>query len=847
MKSTTLLAFALGSLMLVPAVAVAQSSIAGQVIDNTGGVLPGVTVEAASPALIEGSRVAITDGTGQYNIVNLRPGIYTLTFTLTGFGTQVREELALAADFAMSIDVTLAVGAVEETVRVSGESPVIDVRQVQRTVVMTREVQEALPTGRSLWSYGALVPGVKIHKPDVGGTAGAQQSFMFGRGLGAEHTTVEVDGLMVNTMITDGLFQAYLNPMMTAETSFTISGIGAETQLGGIRINMIPQEGGNQFSGSFFAGGTPNGGWQADNWNERLGELGVSEDEGVPHIDRIYDFNASVGGPIVRDRLWFFSSARRNIINNRVLNSTKRDGSPGIDDNSLTSATTRLTLQIDDRNKFSVMFDKVRKRRFHLHRPGDDVDTASQLQTSPHYDTGTAKWTSTMSTRLLAEFGFSLVYEDADPGYQEGLKQQRPDGFLQCFSSPCFPPVGSAEANLQLPGGSPWYSVVNRDDNWLNLEYGATEQEESNYSHRWTWTGSVSYVTGSHNIKVGFMNTMGQNRNARSGNGNLFQVYTGQPDPNGRILDFIGPNHFAARQNNAAGLPPGLTGLANAVTVYNSPVTSTIDLDYNTGIYAQDSWTLDRLTLNYALRMDIARTSVPEVPKPGGRFTPTITYPGIELPRLGPDWSPRLSVAYDLFGDAKTALKFGYNRYVESVGNQFPDRYAPAGIDFDTRPWFDAHLLADSSAPSGLDPYGTNGDDIAQDWEIGPSSDASFGLFETDRPDPNIQREYNTLYSVEIQQELRPGLSMSAAFLRRSYHDTYSGDNLLRSFANFGALPDGSLDPNAPASSSFQFLRPAPYVGAITIFNIDPAARTLVNELDRTRGPGSTTSTTVSS
>ncbi|MCH7748867.1 MAG: TonB-dependent receptor, partial [Acidobacteria bacterium] len=341
-------------LLLVPAVVAAQSVIAGQVTDNTGGVLPGVTVEAASPALIEQSRLAVTDGTGQYSIVNLRPGTYTLTFTLPGFGTQVRDELVLIADFTMNIDIALSVGAVEETVTVSGESPVVDVQQVQRTEVLTREVQEALPTGRSLWSYALLVPGVKVHKPDVGGTSGAQQSVMFGRGLGGQHTTVEVDGLMVNTMIDDGQFQAYLNPMMTAETSFTTSGIGAETQLGGLRINMIPQEGGNLFSGSFFGGGTPNGGWQADNWNQRLGDMNVKEDAGVPHIQRIYDFNAAVGGPIFRDKLWFFSSVRRNIINSQVLNSTKRDGSPGIDDNSLTSAMTRLTWQMSSAKSHST-------------------------------------------------------------------------------------------------------------------------------------------------------------------------------------------------------------------------------------------------------------------------------------------------------------------------------------------------------------------------------------------------------------------------------------------------------------------------------------------------------------
>ena len=302
---------AAGSLMVFPAVAAAQSSFAGQVTDNTGGVLPGVTVEASSPALIEGSRIAITDGAGLYNIIDLRPGTYAISFTLPGFGTQIRDQLELPADVPLTIDVAMSVGGIEETVTVSGEAPVVDVQQVQRVEVLTREVQEAIPTGRSMWSYALLIPGVKVHKPDVGGTSGAQQSTMTGRGLDGRHTTVQMDGIMNNTLIDDGQFQAYLNPMLSAETSYTTTGINAETQTGGLRINMIPAEGGNNFSGQFFGGGTPSQ-LTSKNWNHRMGAIGIQED-GLPEIVRIYDFNAAVGGPLFRDRLWFFSTARRNV------------------------------------------------------------------------------------------------------------------------------------------------------------------------------------------------------------------------------------------------------------------------------------------------------------------------------------------------------------------------------------------------------------------------------------------------------------------------------------------------------------------------------------------------------
>ena len=825
-------------LLMAPAAALAQSSISGQVTDNTGGVLPGVTVEASSPDMIEGSRVVVTDGTGQYNVTNLRPGTFSVTFTLPGFGTQVRDELVLAAGFAMDIDVAMSVGALEESVTVSGESPVVDVQQVQRTEVLTREVQEALPTGRSTWSYASLIPGVKIQKPDVGGISGAQQNVMFGRGANVADTSVEIDGLMVNTLIGDGGWQGYFNPMMTAETSYTTSGITAETQLGGLRINMIPQEGGNQFSGSFFGGGTSRG-MQGNNFNDRLQQLGVANEDSVPHVARIYDFNGSVGGPIVRDKLWFFSSARRNVLDNQVINSFKRDGSPGIDDNSITSAMSRLTWQINERNKFSIMFDKVRKRRFHVHGSGDDWQTSSASWTSPHYDTGTAKWTSAVSSRMLLEFGMALTYEDWDPSYQEGQKRERPTGFLQCLSTPCFPAVGSAEANLQI--SDEWYSLNNHDDNYLGVEFNNNEFEFNNYPHRYAMAGSMSYVTGSHNFKVGMTNTYGSKRRSQSSNSNLYQVYNAVPNAFGLTVPFIGPASafFDPVTGNQA-------GTADEVLVYNDPTSNGVGLDYNGGIYAQDSWTIDKLTMNYGARMDWAANSIAEQSKPGGRFTPDVFYPEVPLPSFGPDISPRLSVAYDVFGNAQTALKASFGRYYEAVGAGFPERYTAAIGASDRRDWFDAHLLADGSGASGLNPYGTNNDNIAQDWEIGPLNSSTFGTRFTDVPcsegltasadvfptvaagtslcDRSVQRMYNDMITIGISQEVADGISVSLEWRRRAYHDSDSGDNPIRNFSDYG--------------SSIFLARPAPFLGSIEVFNIDPSARTRNLELDRTRGDG---------
>ncbi len=860
MRFGRFLAVAAAVLLLAPAVAVAQSLIAGAVTDDTGGVLPGVTVEASSDVLIEGSRVVFTDGTGSYTIIDLRPGEYAVTFTLPGFGSLVRDELILGADVALPLDAVLSVGSVEETITVSGETPVVDVQQVQRIEVLTRETQEAIPTGRSMWSYALLIPGVKVHKPDVGGTAGVQQSEMLGRGLDAAHTTIEVDGMMINTMISDGRYQAYLNPMLAAETSYTTTGQGAETQTGGLRINMIPNEGGNQLSGNFFGGQTPSS-LQSDNLTTRLQDLGITR---APSVDLIYDLNGAIGGPVFRDKLWFFSTARRNAINQGVTNSVLPDGSEGFDNNSITSANVRLTWQATQQHKFSAMFDKVRKRRFSQHGQGVDLETASSSWTSPHYDTGTAKWTGTLSNRMLAEFGFSLIYEDWDPGYyrfrEDGqlITQTKPDAasLATCFETPCFPAVGSARHMTQLSplvGGDPWYSQVATRDDRIGLLYGAKESgEDNNYSHRWAYQGALSYVTGSHSFKFGMNFSKGHNRHTNSSNGNVYLQYDEAANPQGSLinnqyqgLDWFTCDHPQAIANIESGQPCGLLGSPEYAHVRNHPSNRGYKLDYNGGIYAQDSWTVDRLTLNYGLRMDFAAISIPETPKDGGRFVPAQLQPGVlrnELPKFGPDISPRLSVAYDLFGDARTALKFGWNKYVRDVGGNLANRYSYTASGSDRRDWFDCQMNAAGDACSGLDAYGSNHDGIAQNWEIGGRESQTFGslAFPNRTPDlNNFAREYNRIWTAGIQQELFPGLSLSGEFRRRSYQNTWSEDNPNWNFSDYGADANGNPLPEFAGIRHFQVARPYPMVGDITVFSIDPDVRTNTEGyLDRSRGPG---------
>ena len=192
----------LALLVLVPGLVFAQSQINGVVRDESGGVLPGVTVEASSPVLIEKVRSAITDDQGRFAIIDLRPGMYRLTFTLTGFNTVVRDGLEVPGGVAVTANADLKVGALEETITVSGQTPQVDVTQATRTQVLTRDLIDALPSTRNIMSVGMMVPGIRLGTPDVGGSRQMEQTNPRGHGIAAKHTVQHIDGMSVNSQET---------------------------------------------------------------------------------------------------------------------------------------------------------------------------------------------------------------------------------------------------------------------------------------------------------------------------------------------------------------------------------------------------------------------------------------------------------------------------------------------------------------------------------------------------------------------------------------------------------------------------------------------------------------------
>ncbi len=285
------------SLALLPAAAFAQASINGVVKDTSGAVLPGVTVEAMSPALIERSRSVISDGSGQYRIVDLPPGTYDVVFTLSGFKAVRREGIVLQGTFSAQVNGDLQVGALEETITVTSESPIVDVVSNTKEFVVDRDLLDAIPTPvRNTPLRALLLPGTQV-TPFVLG-----QYTMSVNGSASGDTVIAIDGMRVNNLCGNGQYSGfYMNDAAIEEVTFTTGAESAEMQNGGLRINSTPRDGGNTFSGTFFAYGAGSS-LQSDNRSTENGTANIPN----PGIAYTYQINPSFGGPLMRDKLWFY-------------------------------------------------------------------------------------------------------------------------------------------------------------------------------------------------------------------------------------------------------------------------------------------------------------------------------------------------------------------------------------------------------------------------------------------------------------------------------------------------------------------------------------------------------------
>jgi hypothetical protein len=702
--------------LLLSSVASAQSAITGVVSDTSGAVLPGVSIEVSSPALIEQTRTAVTDSSGNYRVTDLRPGTYKVTFTLAGFNSFIRENLILESDFTATVNAQLRVGGLEESITVSGASPVVDVASTMQRTVLSQEQIESLPTGRSYQSLAATIPALAPSgsgRFDVGGSSQMWQGTVVAYGSLANDTALEVDGMSVMTLLNQGsIAGVYHNQGAYQEMSYQVVAGSADSQTGGVRINMIPKEGGNRWSGDFLALYSKDS-FQSSNLDDDLRARGLNTPGSLVEI---YDYNGGIGGPIRKDRLWFFHSTRRwgtaNIINNQYL----PDGSPAVDRSKIRAYTTRLTGQVNSKNKLTVMYDALPKtRQYFGSESGTQTPEGSAYQDQYGYDYQ-AKWTGTWTSKLLTEVGFSQNFLGYNLAYQPGTAGPSD-------TNP-FGAISKSDVGIQSK------TVFNAPANVFYNPFVAK-----------VFVASASYVTGSHSIKVGIQDKFGWIQNRLTQNGNMVQVYS--------------------------------LGSPLQVRVYNTPIVSRSNLNGDVGLYIQDSWKLGpRLTVNPGLRWERFNAEVDEQAAPAGRFVGARQFSKIEnLPNFK-NWVPRVGAAYDLFGNGTTGIKGSVGRYMQQDATSFPQTYNPMASTTANLSWTD--LNRDDIAQGTLGcTYLTGGCEI----NFGQLP-TTFGARRNRNPDPDLERPYQIVYNAGINHELRPGVGVAFNYYRREFHDVTYTTNL---------------------------------------------------------------------
>jgi hypothetical protein len=773
------------ALMGLPAAAAAQASIVGVVKDASGAVLPGVTVEASSPALIEKTRSVTTNGAGQYAIQDLRPGTYSVTFVLTGFATVRRDAIDLAGTFIATVNADLRVGGVQETVTVSGEAPVVDVTSARTEQTITGQTVAELPTSRLYSSLTQLVPALNVQGNDVGGSQGNVFSVFQIHGGRRNEGQVLVDGMSggYQGMGVSGYAPEVGNAQ---EVVFSLSGGLGEATTGGPQLNVIGKQGGNMFAGSFFINGSGSA-FVNDNLSPELKAQGLS----TPlKPKKLWDINPSFGGPIKRDRLWFFATYRYQMNRQTVASmwdnknagdNTKWTYDPDFskqseDDGEWRNHSIRLTWQATPRNKI-VGWTDLHYNCLHCDAGGSSsgltftglVASREALGRNENHPSSLTQvmWTSPVTNRMLLDANVQI-----GPNFWWGARQKN------AWDTTTIP-VQDDALTISTPDGPVTFTGLNyRSANWSGHTGFTTVAQ-----------GAISYVTGSHSAKFG-----------------------GRYHANDSTFPKNYYNNAQLKYNFRGGVPYQLT-------MYGDQASDQNQEQRIFALYAQDRWTINRLSLQGGLRFEHLGDHFPAQQIGPNVFIPTtLTFPDQDGPLNQKDIQPRFGASYDVFGNGKTAAKFFLGRYVTTT-NTVDEWlfYSPAGnghfVSQTTRPWtdLDGDFVPDCVL---LNPVG-NG-------ECGAMANPNFGktvnqlTVDPDTTNGWNKREYSWDLTAGVTQQIAPRISLEVDYIRRTWGNLKTTVNRALTPADFDTfvynvpsdsrLPDGGGYP-----LTFRDVKPAAF------------------------------------
>jgi hypothetical protein len=737
-RKTCLLSLACGLVFVLAAASVTaqdfRGRISGTVTDNTGAVLPGVTVTATSPALIQ-PQVQVTGADGTYRMIALPPGVYTLSFELPGFQSLRREGIRVVINQTLPLSVQLAVATLQESVTVTGESPIVDTSTTTVATNFTKELLTEIPNARDIWAAMAQAPGLQMTAYDVGGSRTGTQTGFLTYGFGDQNQT-KLEG--IDTTESTSANAGYFDFGSFEEFQVGGAGNSAENYGGGASMSITVKSGGDRFTGSWYSD------WEgdstiSDNVPDAFRTAGQRDEDGYfsrraltrgNPIDRQYDINFNVGGPLWKGKAWGFFSYRLNDQYKTTL---------GIDTlarSKLTNPYTfKGTFQLS-RNNQVIGFLNKREKLQELRDLGPTTPiSAARYQSSRNYP-WKLEWTSVLGSRAFLDVLGGNWYN-------------------------FFPLRPTAEAGLDPDPLTP-----GRIDTANNQRVGVHDSYQDQKRYKPQVYVSLSYFqdgwAGSHDFKFGY----DWKRDRR-------KFFRDQP------FDLF------YRDRN---------GLPNEIELYNTAAESINDVVYNAGWF-QDNWRINpRLTLNLGLRMEHYVDGWPDQSfAPNGHpmlgawddpgyqaFIAPRSVQATEVSRTL-TVSPRAGFAYDLTGDDRTVLKAFYGRYYFNSADTLADGQNPVGVARQRYQFLDANgnFLLDGPHELGrlLQTLGNAG---------------SLPV------DPNIKRPYSQQIATHLEREVRDGLSARASFVYNNVRDEWDEVDVARinaytnPFTTLDAGPDGA-------------------------------------------------------
>ena len=579
-------------MLLVAAAAWAQDgAITGRVTDTSGAVLPGVTLSLTGSSVM-GVRSAVSDDQGSYRFGLLPPGAYTLKFEIPGFNAVVREGIQLTAGFTSTLNMVMTVGAVSEAITVVGSSPLIDVTNAIVATTFTKELTAALPTGHDVFSVLAVTPGVQVTAPDVGGSrAGLRAQF---RVFGSTSQWNVIEGAIMASL-------QYEDPDIYQEVQVAGASKGADAPVGGSFNNFIVKSGGNTMRGLVFYDREPLK-LQSSNLTPAFAAQGVTNTSSVARYQSVH---GDVGGPIVRDRFWWFYGFRNLNSDNWVPGYyNTQSGLPEPLYTTLRNHATKLNYQLT---------------------PNNTLAYSAQYNSKSLPNSGASAFVDSDSTSLT-DF----------PYWIQGVS---------------YTSVLSSRSTLEVKWGEfgwrwwtrPGKDEIAREDLDTRLVRGGRQSPFVDRSHHMNISGVYSLNTSG--TRVG-------DQTLRVGYGYLYEG---------------APYTFLAPKDSIKTFWRGGFQTPVEIETYDTPFSFENEVTHQWA-FVNDTWNIGRLAISGGLRIDTFQPYYEEQGKTGaGPYQAVVSYPGRTLPRLN-GIVPRSSLVYDVFGTGRTALKAAYGRYTYNAG-----------------------------------------------------------------------------------------------------------------------------------------------------------------------------------